>query len=270
MPTPTASGRSKLPMILNYGIAVLAAAATIAANTAFNRLMGINPTVSLFLCAIMFVAWVGGTGPALLATALTVLAFDYILLDPFYSLAVEAKEIPRLVLFVLAALFIIWLSAAQRRAAAALRRARDEQRETVKQLQTLNETLRIENAERKRAEQRARLAEQESRATIDTVPVLVLRHRADGIIDFVNQVGRSYSGLTGTNWTRRTSVVTHPDDVEGIEAAWDTALQTGEPFETEARLRRADGEYRWFATRRVPLRNERWRGDRLVRGDLRH
>jgi PAS domain S-box-containing protein len=88
------------------------------------------------------------------------------------------------------------------------------------------------------------------------VPVLILRHRADGVMDFVNQVGRTYSGLVGTNWTRRTSAITHPDDVQKIEDAWDVALATGEPFETEARLRRADGEYRWFATRRVPLRND--------------
>ena len=125
----------------------------------------------------------------------------------------------------------------------------------MRELQALNETLRTENAERTRAEQRARLVEQELRAIIDTIPVLVLRHRADGVIDFVNQVGRSYSGIVSTNWTRRTSVITHPDDVARLEEAWDAALATGEPFETEARLRRADGEYRWFASRRAPLRN---------------
>ncbi|WIW44910.1 PAS domain-containing protein [Bradyrhizobium sp. 62B] len=92
---------------------------------------------------------------------------------------------------------------------------------------------------------------------IDTIPVLVLRHRADGIIDFVNEVGRTYSGLTTTKWTSRTSRITHPDDVSRLEEAWDVALRTGEPFESEVRLRRADGEYRWFATRRVPLRRNR-------------
>jgi PAS domain S-box-containing protein len=97
-------------------------------------------------------------------------------------------------------------------------------------------------------------ARHELQLIIDTIPVLVLRHRADGIIDFVNEVGRVYSGLTATKWTRRTSAATHPDDVPGLEAAWDVALATGESFESELRLRRADGEYRWFVTRRVPLR----------------
>ncbi|MDB5500768.1 MAG: sensor signal transduction histidine kinase [Tardiphaga sp.] len=91
---------------------------------------------------------------------------------------------------------------------------------------------------------------------IDTIPVLVLRHRADGIIDFVNEVGRTYSGLTTTKWTTRTSIITHPDDIPRLEAAWDVAIVTGESFESEVRLRRADGEYRWFVTRRVPLRRD--------------
>ena len=97
-------------------------------------------------------------------------------------------------------------------------------------------------------------ARHELQLIIDTIPVLVLRHRADGIIDFVNEVGRVYSGITRTTWPSRTSVITHPDDVPRLEAAWDVALRTGESFESEVRLRRADGRYRWFFTRRVPLR----------------
>ena len=99
-------------------------------------------------------------------------------------------------------------------------------------------------------------ARHELQLIIDTIPVLVLRHRADGIINFVNEVGRIYSGLTATTWTSRVSIITHPDDVPQLEAAWDVALRTGESFESELRLRRADGEYRWFMTRRVPLRRD--------------
>ncbi len=263
MPTPGGSWRLKLHWVSGYLIAVVSTAAAIAIDLGLNRLFGVDPAVSLFLCAIVLVAWTAGSGPALLATALSVLAFDYFFLRPFYSLIVEFKEIPRLVLFAVAALFVVALSEAQRRAAASLSRARDEQQATVRELRELNEALRAENVDRRRAEDALRRSEaeltkarHEFQLIIDTVPILILRHRADGIIDFVNQVGRSYSGLATTNWTRRTSVITHPDDVKAIEAAWDVALATGEPFETEARLRRADGEYRWFATRRMPLRND--------------
>jgi PAS domain S-box-containing protein len=99
-------------------------------------------------------------------------------------------------------------------------------------------------------------ARHELQLIIDTVPVLVLRHRADGIIDYVNEVGRTYSGLTTTKWSGRVSIITHPDDIPRLEASWDVALATGEPFESEVRLRRADGQYRWFVTRRVPLRRD--------------
>ena len=118
----------------------------------------------------------------------------------------------------------------------------------------IDDRKRTENALRASEADLAK-ARHELQLIIDTVPVLMLRHRADGVIDFVNQVGRSYSGLAATTWTRRTSIITHPDDVSRLEEAWDLALATGEPFETEARLRRSDGEYRWFVTLRVPLRN---------------
>jgi PAS domain S-box-containing protein len=116
----------------------------------------------------------------------------------------------------------------------------------------IDDRKRTEDALRKSEADLAK-ARHELQLIIDTIPVLVLRHRADGIIDYVNEVGRTYSGLTTTKWTTRTSIITHPDDIPRLEAAWDDALVTGESFESEVRLRRADGEYRWFVTRRVPL-----------------
>ena len=257
MPTPAPSWRSKSPVILNYGIAVLATAAAVVVDVAFNRLWGINPTVSLFLSAIMFVAWISGTGPALLATALTILAFDYFLLEPIYSFVIDTREVPRLVLFAVAALFIVWLSAAQRRAAASLRRARDEQQETVEELRALNEMLRIENAERKQAEERVRLAGQELRTTIDTIPVLAARYRPDGFMEFRNQAWAEYTGLSQNNLEgHRWGGALHPDDLPVVEREWREHIATGEPFDLEQRLRGVDGEYRWHWVRRVPLRDE--------------
>jgi len=119
----------------------------------------------------------------------------------------------------------------------------------------IDESKRSDDALRKSEAELAE-ARHELQLIIDTVPVLVLRHRADGIIDFVNEVGRVYSGLTTTKWTSRVSKITHPDDIPRLEASWDAALRTGAPFESEVRLRRFDGQYRWFATRRLPLRRD--------------
>jgi len=229
--------------ISDYAIAVLSVAVAIAADVLFERLAGADPSALLFLCAIMFVAWAAGTGPALLATLLAAVAFDYLLLMSARSFVLQFKDVPHFALFIVAALFVVWLNAGQRRTAASLRRA--------------NETLRIENAERKRVEERARLAEQELQATIDTIPALAARHRADGTIDFVNRNWRNYTGLSQDEWKGRGAVVIHPDDLPGVDDAWLAHVATGEPFETEQRLRRADGEYRWHFIRRVPLRDDK-------------
>jgi signal transduction histidine kinase len=138
------------PLILSYGVAVL----SVAAALIIARLLDIHlvtAPVSLFLCAIMFSAWFGGVRPGLFAVALSLLAFDYYFVTPIYSLAVEIKEVPRIIIFALSALFVWSLSAAQRSATESLRDARDDLKRTVQELRRINEALQAENAERKRA-----------------------------------------------------------------------------------------------------------------------
>lgn len=262
MSTSALSWRRESPPVLGYAMAVLSVAAAVGIDLAFGRLMGDDPSVSLFLCAIMFVAWANGTGPALLATALAILAFDYFFLQPTYSFVLEFKEIPRLVFFAVAALFVVSLSAAQGRAQASLGRVRDQQQETVRELQALNETLRTENAERKRAEQRARLAEQELQLTIDTIPAMVVVIDQDGKAYFANRPAQDYVGDMPIENVRETI---HPADRAMVDELWRAHLMTGKPFQTEQRMRRADGQYRWHFMTRVPLLDEtgkaiRWYG----------
>jgi hypothetical protein len=109
-----------------YGAAVQAVTAALI----IARLLDIHAVtapVSLFLCALMFSAWYGGVGPGLLVMVLSLLAFDYYFLTPISSLTLESYEIPRLLIFALASVFVVSLSAAQRSAAESLRRGRDEQ-----------------------------------------------------------------------------------------------------------------------------------------------
>jgi K+-sensing histidine kinase KdpD len=148
----------KPPAIWGYGIAVL----TVTAALIISRLPAFHleaAPVSLFLCAIMFTAWFGGVGPGLLATALSTLAFHYYFLPPMHSLAPKAAEIPRIVIFTVSALIVGLLSAAQRSATESLRRARDDLRGTVQELQRSNEALQAESFERKHAEETLRQAQ---------------------------------------------------------------------------------------------------------------
>jgi PAS domain S-box-containing protein len=106
--------------------------------------------------------------------------------------------------------------------------------------------------ERERLRQLERQAERELQETIDTIPALVARYRRDGFPEFVNQTWRTYTGRSQDSSRR----AVHPDDLPKLDEAWRAHLATGKPFEIEHRLRRADGEYRWFFFRRVPLRDE--------------
>jgi PAS domain S-box-containing protein len=104
---------------------------------------------------------------------------------------------------------------------------------------------------------------------VDSIPALIHTARPDGYLDYFNKPWLEYLGVTldkvaGWNWT----AFVHPEDVEGIVAKWRACLATGEVFEYETRVRRADGEYRWMFHRKVPLRDAngntvKWYGSSL-------
>ena len=111
--------------------------------------------------------------------------------------------------------------------------------------------------ERKRAEEAVLRSEKELRNVIETIPISVWTALPDGTVDFVSRHWRDHSGLSeenasGAGW--QTAV--HPDDIDRHLDKWRASLATGAPFENEARRRAADGEYRWFLARAVPLRDE--------------
>src|SRR5712672_1155039 len=247
---------SKPPLIFRYGIAVASVAAALTAGLLLDAFLKTDPFVSLFLCAIMFVAWIGGFGPGLFAAALAILTFDYFFVSSIGSLIVERKDMLRIVLFGLTAFFVISLVTAQKNAAESLRRARDDLQTSVEDLERLNKMLEAENAERKRAEQKIRQAERDLQVTIDTIPALAGSYQRDGSPDFVNQAWREYTGLSLADLKGRWEKVIHPDDVALVESERRAHLATGKPFQMEQRLRRADGEYRWHLLSRVPVRDE--------------
>jgi len=112
----------------------------------------------------------------------------------------------------------------------------------------------------------ARRSERELRDVVNTVPAYVWRTSPEGHVDFVNDRWLQFTGLAldeafGWKW----EVAVHPDDRTRVAADWQTALKNGQAMESELRVRRADGEYCWWFTRNVPLRDEtgklvRWYG----------
>jgi PAS domain S-box-containing protein len=112
---------------------------------------------------------------------------------------------------------------------------------------------------RKRTEQVLRESEDRLRLIIDTIPAMAWTSRPDGIVDFLNQRWTDYTGLSVENYERDPNHAVHPDDLPPILDKWARVLAAGQPFEAEMRLRRGDGQYRWFLVRNMPLRDERGR-----------
>ncbi|HEX6480915.1 MAG TPA: PAS domain-containing sensor histidine kinase, partial [Ktedonobacteraceae bacterium] len=111
--------------------------------------------------------------------------------------------------------------------------------------------------EQKRTEQQLKESEENLRVLAETVPQMVWATRADGLNEYRNQRWSDYTGKPGQSdkWAHLSSI--HPDDREGSQALWQHALDTGELYEHEARLRNGQtGEYRWFLTRAMPVRDD--------------
>ena len=109
----------------------------------------------------------------------------------------------------------------------------------------------------RRSEARLAEAERELRKIINTIPALAWSARTDGTAEFFNQHYLDYVGLSleqVQDWGL--TVAVHPDDLKGLASTWQLIMASGQPGEAEARLRRHDGEYRWFLFRVNPLRDD--------------
>jgi len=95
------------------------------------------------------------------------------------------------------------------------------------------------------------------RTILDTIPTLASCNLPDGSNEFLNQRWHDYTGLSphearGRGWR----VAIHPDDLQKVLDTFRALRASGKPGEIEHRLRRHDGEYRWFLFRIEPLRDE--------------
>ncbi len=111
--------------------------------------------------------------------------------------------------------------------------------------------------DRKKAEEALQSNERNPSLIINTMPTLAWSARPDGSADFFNQHYLDYIGLPsekllGWGWT----VAVHPEDLSALIETWRSTMSAGKPAEGEARLRRFDGEHRWFLFRANPMRDE--------------
>jgi PAS domain S-box-containing protein len=91
---------------------------------------------------------------------------------------------------------------------------------------------------------------------VDGISGLITVTTADGQVALVNQQVLDYFGKSLDELKQWTATdVVHPDDLPRVVDAWQQSVRLGEPYELEHRIRRADGEYRWFHVRGLPVRD---------------
>ena len=118
--------------------------------------------------------------------------------------------------------------------------------------------LKAERKARQIAEEKLAEATIRFQTFVETIPQLVWTAEPDGTLDYVNHqvlkyFNRSYEEMTGWNWKE----VLHPEDVPGCLERWNQALESGEPYEIEFRLKRGSDEtYHWHLGRALPLRDQ--------------
>jgi PAS domain S-box-containing protein len=231
--------------IWRYGIAVLSVAAAMIVLR-WPPLHLQQAPASLFLCAILLGAWFGGARPGLLATALSVLAYYY-LLPPIGSMGPKPAELPRLFVFAATALFVWSLSAAQRSATESLRRARDDLNVRVREIQQTNEALQGESRERIQIENRLR------RSEAYLAEAQRLTHTGSfgwsvqsGEIRWSEETFRIFECDRETKPTLDVILQkTHPEDVAFVKQSIERSSQEQKDFDFEHRLLMQDGSIKY-------------------------
>jgi PAS domain S-box-containing protein len=109
---------------------------------------------------------------------------------------------------------------------------------------------------RREATEALRASEAQFRTFAQAVPNHVWTAPANGLLDWFNDRVYEYSGaapgaLDGAAW----GSIVHPDDLSGAAARWSAALRSGNRYEAEFRIRRADGAWRWHIARALPIRD---------------
>ena len=256
LPQTSASPRRLAkPVLQRYGAALCFVALSLGLTLLVQHLFP-YPFLFLFFGAVMASAWFGGMGAGLFAVLISTLAVDYFFVPPLYSFAINATAETYFAAFVICALVASWVSSSKKQSEEALMEARDQL-----EIRVAERTAELEksNTELRRREHQLHLL-------TEVIPQQIWSGTADGSIDYCNQRLLNYVGRTVDEMKGEAFVETiHPEDREGFRRLWRDALSQAKPLEGEWRVRGADGQYRWFFTRGVPLQDQqqktlRWYG----------
>lgn len=195
-----------------------------------SSIAGDRSPLGLFTLAVICSAWVGGLGPGLLATALSMITGALFIITPA---PFEQQHFMLMIVFALNSTLISIVCES-------LRRSRQ----------------RAEEARDKLVESEHHLKESEARfrQLADSAPVLIWMSDAEGTCSWLNRPWLEFTGeplekQIGDGWER----FVHPEDVVRCKETFRQHFEARTPFEMDYRLRRHDGTHRWLITRGMPL-----------------
>jgi PAS domain S-box-containing protein len=209
--------------LVAYGVAVLATGLSLGIRLALVPWLDFHAELMTFFPAIILSAYLGGLGPGLVATFLGAAAGRYFFIEPRSSFAIDSLGgAYGLGLFVLAGGVISGL------------------------MESLHRSRRRIEASN----------EQRWRSLTEALPQLVWSALPDGACDYFSTQWTEHTGipeaeLLGWRWLQ----TLHPEDRQRTRQFWQESVAGRHPYDVEYRVRRHDGEYRWFKTRGVPIRD---------------
>jgi PAS domain S-box-containing protein len=226
----------KAHRISHYAMAVLSVSVAVFATELAARLLYAEPTALLMLCAVIFAAWFGGFGPALLAITLGLFSFYYDIAPPVDSsawkhdlLAVDISEAPRLILFAITSVVVAFVVTTQRKSTEALRRSRDDLQLAIVGLRRTESALRHSEmylTEAQRVSQTGSFGWNVS----------------NGEIFWSEETFRIFQFDRATRPTVESCLQrTHPEDRAAVQQTLDRASREGKDFSHQYRLLLPDG-----------------------------
>jgi PAS domain S-box-containing protein len=201
------------------------------------------PFVFLFFGAIMGSAWFGGMIAGFVAVILSSILVAFFFIPPVFSWTIAKDSESFLTAFIVCAIAIMAVSSSRKRAEAAIREARDR----------LEEKVRERTAELERSNLEIQESERHLRLLTEAIPQQIWRADAGGAIEHCNQhlidyLGKPPESLRGEAFF----AILDPEDEPLFRQRWRTSVESGGKFEMEARIRGANGTYRWFLVRSIP------------------
>jgi PAS domain S-box-containing protein len=237
--------------VAHYVVAVLPVAAGMIAADLITRLLHAEAIASSMLCAVIFAAWFGGLGPALLAIGLALLAFHYYLVPPVESLSwkhniltFDISQAPRLILFALTSLFVASMISAQKKATETLRRSHDDLQIAIDKQKRIEAALLHSEMYLTEAQRLSRTGSFGWNLSNGEIFLSDQTYRIFQIDEASKPIGEACLQRT------------HPEDRTAVQETLDRASREGKDFEHQYRLLMPDGSIKHVHAVARATRNE--------------